>query len=207
MNEENLTHLNRTTSLKKVIANNERVELNLPFKGSNSANLLRKKLVEIVRKSYPTVKTSVIFFHQSQPFPIKNRDLQKASNIIYKFTCGCGSSYVGKTTQRLKTRIRQHVPVALRRNLGKTTRSKLTEKQRSAVGNTFWTTPDAAGIFTTGCSRCWRRGGATCTCPCSNPCLFPRKNRTCARKASREGACCGTRDCSILKLSCFLNLP
>ena len=147
MNEENLTHLNRTTSLKKVIANNERVELNLPFKGSNSANLLRKKLVEIVRKSYPTVKTSVIFFHQSQPFPIKNRDLQKASNIIYKFTCGCGSSYVGKTTQRLKTRIRQHVPVALRRNLGKTTRSKLTEKQQSAVGKHLLDNPGCGRNF------------------------------------------------------------
>ena len=32
------------------------------------------------------------------------------SNVIYKFMCCCDNSYVGRTTQRLGSRIRQHVP-------------------------------------------------------------------------------------------------
>ena len=32
------------------------------------------------------------------------------NNVIYKFVCHCDSVYVGKTTQQLMQRIKQHVP-------------------------------------------------------------------------------------------------
>ena len=32
------------------------------------------------------------------------------SNVIYLFTCACGHKYIGKTTQRLDNRIKQHIP-------------------------------------------------------------------------------------------------
>ena len=35
------------------------------------------------------------------------------SNVIYLFNCACGHGYVGRTSQRLEERMRQHVPVSL----------------------------------------------------------------------------------------------
>ena len=32
------------------------------------------------------------------------------SNVIYKFLCSCESMYVGRTTQRLQARVKQHIP-------------------------------------------------------------------------------------------------
>ena len=37
------------------------------------------------------------------------------TNMIYLFSCRCGRRYVGKTTQRLETRAKQHVPASLLR--------------------------------------------------------------------------------------------
>ena len=45
-----------------------------------------------------------------------NKDVLPAvelSNVIYLFNCACGHGYVGRTSQRLEERIRQHVPVSL----------------------------------------------------------------------------------------------
>ena len=38
----------------------------------------------------------------------------KPSNIVYKYLCPCGSVYVGRTSQRLKEKIRQHVQKFIR---------------------------------------------------------------------------------------------
>ena len=35
--------------------------------------------------------------------------------VIYEYVCDCDSPYVGRTTQRLQERIKQHVPKAIRR--------------------------------------------------------------------------------------------
>ena len=39
---------------------------------------------------------------------------QEKSNIIYKFSCHCGSDYVGKTSQSFYVRTNQHVPKFLK---------------------------------------------------------------------------------------------
>ena len=39
--------------------------------------------------------------------------LQK-SNVIYQFSCHCDSRYVGRTSQKLQDRIKQHVPKFIR---------------------------------------------------------------------------------------------
>ena len=40
--------------------------------------------------------------------------LQKSNNAIYQFSCHCDSPYVGRTSQRLQDRIKQHVPKSIR---------------------------------------------------------------------------------------------
>ena len=39
--------------------------------------------------------------------------LTTLSNLVYSFTCVCERRYIGKTTQRLSERIRQHVLLTL----------------------------------------------------------------------------------------------
>ena len=48
--------------------------------------------------------------------------------VIYEYVCHCDSRYVGRTTQRLQERIKQHVPKAIRR---KTTLTQEQETRRS----------------------------------------------------------------------------
>ena len=54
-------------------------------------------IVYTIRQLQPVTKKDVLpAFHQS--------------NIVYQFLCHCDSRYVGRTSQRLQQRIKQHVP-------------------------------------------------------------------------------------------------
>ena len=51
------------------------------------------------------------------PLPSTNKDVLPAlqnSNVIYQFSCHCDSRYVGRTSQKLQDRIKQHVPKSIR---------------------------------------------------------------------------------------------
>ena len=50
------------------------------------------------------------------------------SNIVYLFTCHCGSRYVGKSSQRLQSRIKEHVPKYVINN------TRLSSTPQSAIG-------------------------------------------------------------------------
>ena len=39
----------------------------------------------------------------------------KNSCVVYEFLCGCEAWYVGRTKQRLAYRIKQHVPVSIKK--------------------------------------------------------------------------------------------
>ena len=54
-----------------------------------------------------------IAYTTRQLLPVAKKDVLPAfhqSNIIYQFLCHCDSRYVGRTSQRLQQRIKQHVP-------------------------------------------------------------------------------------------------
>ena len=54
-----------------------------------------------------------MFFSASRAFSGKAKDVlppTAASNIVYEYRCCCGQAYIGKTTQCLSERIKQHVP-------------------------------------------------------------------------------------------------
>ena len=61
------------------------------------------------------------------------------SSVIYEFTCQCDSGYVGRTTQRLGDRIKQHVPSNIRNKTGKTS--------DSAIGQHLLDNPDCAKLY------------------------------------------------------------
>ena len=63
-----------------------------------------------------TTCTLVCVFTTRRMLSTCNKDVLPAvelSNVIYLFNCACGHGYVGRTSQWLEERIRQHVPVSL----------------------------------------------------------------------------------------------
>ena len=44
----------------------------------------------------------------------------KQSSVLYRFTCSCDSSYIGRTTRTLQTRIDEHVSKDVKEKISKT---------------------------------------------------------------------------------------
>ena len=87
------------------------VVLRLPWLGQVS-NRYRKQVVDVISDSYPQVQPRVVFT-TTPNFNGRAKDVlptTSRSQIVYEFTCSCGLTYVGKTTQCLSVRIDQHIP-------------------------------------------------------------------------------------------------
>ena len=100
------------------------VVLRLPWLG-NASNRLKKEITAVITRCYAQVSPRVTFTSQ-HAFNGRAKDVLPTSlrsMIVYKFTCSCGLTYVGKTSQCLSARAKQHVPVKLlerKTNLSKT---------------------------------------------------------------------------------------
>ena len=65
-----------------------------------------------VKRCYFAVEPCIVYTTR-QLLPVAKKDVLPAfhqSNIVYQFLCHCDSRYVGRTSQRLQQRIKQHVP-------------------------------------------------------------------------------------------------
>ena len=65
-----------------------------------------------VERYYFVVEPCIVYTTR-QLLPVAKKDVLPAfhqSNIVYQFLCHCDSRYVGRTSQRLQQRIKQHVP-------------------------------------------------------------------------------------------------
>ena len=64
-----------------------------------------------------TIVEPRVFYTTNQLLPATKKDVlpaSKKSNEIYQFSCHCVSRYVGRTSQRLQDRIKQHVLKSIR---------------------------------------------------------------------------------------------
>ena len=87
------------------------VFLHLPWLGLVS-NRFEKQVTSSVKLCYLTVEPHVVY-KTNQLLPVANKDVLTAlqnSNVIYQFSCLCDSRFVGRTSQKLQDRIKQHVP-------------------------------------------------------------------------------------------------
>lgn len=93
------------------------VTTRLPFIGTIST-VFKQRIKAAVSRCYPDASLRVIL--SSKPIPPSAQEdvlpTMNRSNLIYQYTCHCNRRYVGRTSQRLGTRIRQHVPVYVRTN-------------------------------------------------------------------------------------------
>ena len=109
------------------------IYMTLPWIGNRSVQFQRQLEKSIkscfgpvsLRLHYST--TPLAKFNLKDPLPAL---LQ--SNVIYEYTCLCEKRYIGRTDQRLKDRIEQHVPARIRK--GNITNLPDPNKQSSAIG-------------------------------------------------------------------------
>ena len=91
------------------------VYLRPPWLGSVSSRF-KKQVKSAVKLCFSAVEPRVVY-STNELLSATNKDvllaLQK-SNVIYQFSRHCDSRYVGRTSQRLLGRIKQHVPKSIR---------------------------------------------------------------------------------------------
>ena len=74
----------------------------------------------------PSVTTRVVFTSKRM-LPVARKDVLPTalkSSVIYEYSCHCDSRYVGRKSQRLQDKIKQHVPKWLQQQAKRPTRSQ-----------------------------------------------------------------------------------
>ena len=87
------------------------VYLHLPWMGNVSLRY-EMQIKTAVKSCYFAVEPCIVYTTR-QLLPVAKKGVLPAfhqSNIVYQFLCHCDSRYVGRTSQRLQHRIKQHVP-------------------------------------------------------------------------------------------------
>ena len=90
------------------------VVLRLPYIG-NLMSRFEKKITTSVSNCYANVKLRLIP-RTTRLFNASNKDaipITSRSNVVYRYTCHCGSGYIGKTKRRLDIRIGEHEPASI----------------------------------------------------------------------------------------------
>ena len=88
------------------------VYLNLPFKGELIMTQLKKRIKASVQRTFMAADFRLLTSTIGLPLPpIKiPTSITATSHCIYKFTCSCQKTYIGRTDRCLIDRIKEHVP-------------------------------------------------------------------------------------------------
>ena len=90
------------------------VYLRLPWRGDVSKSW-DKQLRSTISECNSAASLRLVYSTRSV-LPSSNKDVLPTlskSNVIYKYSCRCDAAYVGRTSQRLCDRAKQHVPTKL----------------------------------------------------------------------------------------------
>ena len=121
------------------------VYLRAPWIGSASQQL-EHQVKSAVQNCYGAVSPRLIFSSQCM-LPAAKKDVLPAnqrSMVIYEYVCHCDSRYVGRTTQKLQERIKQHVPKAIRQKTSQPTRTQPNRKCKAKSKTQFEPESDSA---------------------------------------------------------------
>ena len=119
---------------------------------------LKIKINNAITSCFYAVKPRVVYSTRVM-LPSAKKDsvpTTEKSCVIYEFSCRCEARYVGRTTQRLADRIKQHVPTSIRKKsntvreqpprLCKNNNSKI--NCESAIGQYLLMNPECAKTYT-----------------------------------------------------------
>lgn len=117
------------TKVKPTTAEKKPIFLRLPFKGDFIMRTFRNRIESCLSKTYYAAK--LVLLHQTSALPINSvkeqLPMMSKSNVIYKFTCVCSETYVGRTSRKLSTRVLNHIPRWLERGETRTTESAIAQ--------------------------------------------------------------------------------
>ena len=105
---------NKFDRAKRCTDNKCYVYLRLPYIGSRGEKFA-KYITTAVGKCYFSAAVRVIFLTRTV-FVSMCKDVlppHHINSVIYKYTCSCGSDYIGRTSNRLDLRIKQHLPARI----------------------------------------------------------------------------------------------
>ncbi|CAH8473689.1 unnamed protein product [Schistosoma haematobium] len=113
---------------KEITATKKTIFIQLQFKGDNVTGSINMRLKTALTRTYPAAKLIVLSkttrsLTQSK---IDRYPFHVTTNCVYKFTCICQSSYIGRTERRAYVRFKEHIPKSLRLNGLKETSSAIT---------------------------------------------------------------------------------
>ena len=111
----------------------------------------KKQIMCAAKCCFFSVELRVIFTTR-QILPATKKDVLPShhhSTIIYQFVCHCYSRYVGRTSQRLEERIKQHVPRPITNSPASTTAKALPTLARPTFAHNNFANPPLVSIFLT----------------------------------------------------------
>ena len=119
---------------------------------------IENQINKAITSCFYAVKPRVVYSTRAM-LPSAKKDsvpTTQKSCVVYEFSCRCEARYVGRTTQRLADRIKQHVPTSIRKKsntvreqpprLCKNNNSKI--NCESAIGQHLLTNPECAKTYT-----------------------------------------------------------
>ncbi|KAA3676625.1 uncharacterized protein DEA37_0003469 [Paragonimus westermani] len=88
------------------------VFLRLPFKGDDVCQLIHRRLVSSIARTYNAVVPVILFRTFRIPTPCVKQPVPESakSNLICEYRCRCGASYIGRTERQLRTRVTEYIP-------------------------------------------------------------------------------------------------
>ena len=105
----------------------ERFPVYLIVSGIGKASISLDKNVKMAVESCFGSVTIRVVFTSKRMLPVARKDALPTtlkSFVIYEYSCHCDSRYVGRTSQRLQDRVKQHVPKWLQQQAKLPTRSQ-----------------------------------------------------------------------------------
>ena len=92
----------------------EKVFIRLPWLGP-ATSAFENRIRRVANAAMPFCKLVWAFTIRKMLSTGKKDRLsaEPLSNVIYLYNCACGQNYIGRTTQQLEERIKQHVPASL----------------------------------------------------------------------------------------------
>ena len=133
------------------------VHLKVPWIG-NVSSKFENQINKAITSCFYAVKPRVVYTTRVM-LPSAKKDsvpTTQKSCVVYEFSCRCEARYVGRTTQRLADRIKQHVPTSIRKK-SSTVREQPPRMCKnisykinceSAIGQHLITNPVCAKIYT-----------------------------------------------------------
>ena len=132
------------------------VYLKLPWIG-NVSSRFENQINKAITSCFYAVKPRVVY-NTKVMLPSAKKDsvpTTQKSCVVYEFSCRCEARYVGRTTQRLADRIKQHIPTSIRKKnttireqpprMCKNSNSKM--KSDSAIGQHLIKNPECAKTY------------------------------------------------------------